>query len=340
MAEVSLNEERRRFKSVSDLKLKESLDPFRKPRATFGVEYLDLCLGGIMVCDFILVGAVSGAGKTQFCTNLALANAQLGKRVHFISLEGYEKEIEHRMLYSVLTNRYWNDPQRLQVSVYVSFPNWLGGLLDKAFAPYLGDARAFLQDNENLKTYYKASTGFSVRNFKAAMMGIGSDTDLVIVDHAHFFDYDESQERQALKEIAMAARQLSQVLMKPIVLVAHLRKGNKYNPEICPGMDEFHGSSDLTKIATKVITIARGPQVDALTSGTYFRTPKNRFDGSVHNFLGCVEFDMRTQTYKSKFNLYKVSKDGQDAEALSDKEWPQWAPRPVVIAGGRPYRDD
>jgi replicative DNA helicase len=53
----------------------------------FGVTYLDAALKGICPNDLILIGATSGAGKTELCAQIARINAKLGKRVNYIALE-------------------------------------------------------------------------------------------------------------------------------------------------------------------------------------------------------------------------------------------------------------
>ena len=73
---------------------------------TFGVRYLDDAMKGISRNDLVLVGAPSGAGKTQFCVNLALKNSEQGKRVHYIALEAYEGEIERRLMFQTISNIY------------------------------------------------------------------------------------------------------------------------------------------------------------------------------------------------------------------------------------------
>ena len=60
----------------------------------FGIKYLDAALHGIKPNDLILIGASSGAGKTELCTHIAKTNAKLGKRVRYIALEAEKNEIE------------------------------------------------------------------------------------------------------------------------------------------------------------------------------------------------------------------------------------------------------
>src|SRR5207302_723892 len=69
---------------------------------TFGVEFLDLMLGGIALFDLILIGAKTNRGKTELATIIATMNAARGKRVHYIALEAEDIEIERRTKYKLL----------------------------------------------------------------------------------------------------------------------------------------------------------------------------------------------------------------------------------------------
>jgi hypothetical protein len=85
---------------------------------------------------------------------------------------------------------------------------------------------------------------------------------------------------------------------KPIILVAHLRKRDKQNDEIAAGLDEFHGSSDLYKIATRVVTLAPGGPDQDGNYKTFFRIPKNRIDGGVTRYLGLEFFNPKKGFYE------------------------------------------
>jgi replicative DNA helicase len=64
---------------------------------SFGVKFLDVALGGIMARDMVLLGAVTGAGKTTLASVIAETNVERGKRVHYFALEAEHGEIERRI---------------------------------------------------------------------------------------------------------------------------------------------------------------------------------------------------------------------------------------------------
>src|SRR5690606_17377988 len=101
----------------------------------------------------------------------------------------------------------------------------------------------------DLFLFYKTKT-FGTNELLLAVAECSKDTDLIIVDHVHYFDFDDDNENRAIKDLAKIVRQLSIEEQKPIILIAHLRKRDKKNPDLVADLEEFHGSSDLYKIAT------------------------------------------------------------------------------------------
>lgn len=95
----------------------------------FGVDYLDDSLRGILPDDLILLGASSGAGKTQLCCNIAYANLEDGKTVHYIALEASRFEIERRLKYPMVFERFISDQHRPRLSRQLNYPDWLLGKL-------------------------------------------------------------------------------------------------------------------------------------------------------------------------------------------------------------------
>jgi len=159
-------------------------------------------------------------------------------------------------------------------------------------------------------------------------------TDLLIVDHIHYFDFETENENREMKEILKTIRKLNEVTRIPIVLVSHLRKKDRRGAEIVAGGDEFHGSSDLVKIATKVISMGRGgPLVNSngihSTSvfETYFRIVKNRMDGSSIPYVGAVGFSYLNNEYGDRYRLMRLKNLGTEVEEILPQQLPYWARR-------------
>lgn len=265
---------------------------------SFGVEYLDDALRGIFPDDLILLGAPSGIGKTQLCCNIAYANLELGKTVHYIALEASEYEIERRLKYPLVLERFLADPNRPRLNRKIAYSDWLLGAYTEELRPYEQEAAEFFEVAfKNLYVHYKQDN-FGINELISSVCHASESTDLIILDHIHYFDLDDDNENRAIREIAKTIRTLAIEEQKPIVVVAHLRKRDKFNDEIAAGLDEFHGTSDLYKIATRVITIAPGgPDPDG-NFKTFFRIPKNRIDGGVTRYLGLELFNPKKGFYE------------------------------------------
>ena len=168
----------------------------------FGVHFLDLSFRGIFPNDLILVGAPSGIGKTQFCVNMALRNIEDGRRVHFIALEADDFEIERRLKYAIVANAFFADPSRPQLSgERLSFIDWSMGEYELQLRPYETLAENLLSGYKSLFTFYKQKE-FGVDELIENALSIATETDLIIVDHVHYFDFDDDNENRAVKKIA------------------------------------------------------------------------------------------------------------------------------------------
>ncbi len=317
------------FKSSADIAYaeiaKRELTPKKLMR--FGIEFLDHALKGIYPDDLILLGAPSGVGKTQLCCNIAYANIEDGKTVHYIALEASEFEIERRLKFPLVLERYLADPNRPQLAKRITYSDWLAGDYVEQLREYeLASAKFFESAFKNLYVYYKEQN-FGVNELIQAVLQASAKTDLIIIDHVHYFDFDGDNENRAIKEIAKTVRTLAIEMQKPIILVAHLRKRERMNEELVAGLDEFHGSSDLYKIATRVVTFAPGGPDEAGNFKTFFRIPKNRIDGGVTRFLGQELFNPKRGFYES--GSYKVGwcdlKRKEGFAEVGGPYYPAWA---------------
>lgn len=316
----------------------------------FGVDSIDDAMLGILPEDLILVGAPSGVGKTQLCCNIALANIGDGKKVHYIALEAAEFEIEQRLKYPLIMERYYSDPHRPRIEG-LTFSGWMTGLYDDQLDVYESDAQNYFEKAYRDLFIFSKGDRFGISQLIESISYASSETDLIIVDHVHYFDFDDENENRAMKAIAKAARDLVLIHQKPIILVAHLRKKDRGNDSLVADMDEFHGSSDLYKIASRVITFAPGSMTESGHYETFFRLPKNRLDGGVTRFCFRELFDPKTGGYKDA--TYKIGWANQSKSAgfgeLDRSHYPDWAKRSYARNGGnspdapprqsRPYKD-
>lgn len=305
-----------------------------------GVDFLDDALRGIFPDDLILLGAPSGIGKTQLCCNIALSNLEDGRQIHYIALEASEFEIERRLKFPLVAERYFGDPDRPTLETKFNYTDWILGKYTEQLAEYEESAIQFFKSAfTGLHLHYKGDK-FGVTELIKSVIYCAEKTDLILIDHVHYFDLDDDNENRAIKEIAKTVRNLAIEEQRPIILVAHLRKRDRNNDEICAGLDEFHGTSDLYKIATRVITIGPGKPTEDGGFETFFRIPKNRLDGGVTRFLGREIFNPKVGGYeKNKYKIGWATATRQEGFVAIDRSiYPAWARHgsPAVVSDNHP----
>lgn len=289
----------------------------------FGVAFLDDSLGGIYPNDLLLVGAKTGFGKSQLAMLVTRFNASQGKRVHFFALEAEEYEIERRLKYQSIADHFFADPNRPRIQL--NYMDWYYGKLDKPLA-YL-EEKVDADKYPGLNVYYR-SHEFMAKDFERLFLGIKDQTDLVVIDHLHYFDLDDENENRAIKTLVKKIRDTALITGKPVILIAHVRKSDKRAKQLIPDIEDFHGSSDIGKIATKAITIA--PCYDKMASGmrgTYMQVLKCRVDGARTNATALCGYNFKTQRYESDYFLGNLSSDGTEFKAFEQQDLPPWASR-------------
>ena len=294
--------------------------------AKFGIDSLDDSMGGIMDEDLVLLGAPSGGGKTQLCCGIARANILAGKSVHYIALEAGKFEIERRLKYPMVYAALMADEDR-KFRKWLTYRDWrMGKLIDELAKYEIEVSERFAETYKNLFLYYKQGK-FDVKRLIESVISCADRTDLIIIDHVHYFDWEQDNDNKAIKEIAMTVRDLSLEQRRAIILVGHLRKRDRWNSDLVAGLDEFHGSSELYKIATRVVTMARGNQVEDGCFETFFRVPKDRIEGANTSFISREVFDPRINWYTP--NIYRLAKLGvknsEDFDGLEFERYPEWA---------------
>lgn len=311
----------------------------RKNLRTFGISFLDEALIGIGPGDLVLLGAPPGIGKTQLCCNIAKANIDQGRRVHFIALESDEFEIERRLKYEIVAKLFYSSSTRPELPGRLSFDRWrMGDFIEYMPGIELEALEIFENQFKPLILHYKAEEKFGIDELIRSVISTASETDLFIIDHAHYFDLeDEGDENHAMKKLAKTVRHLAIDEQRPIILVAHLRKRDRHNNELVPDMDEFHGSSDLAKIATRVITLSSGSVTPDGHYETFFRVSKNRLNGGSKYYVARLLFNPQKGCYEQRYRLGKsglTRVDGfQDIEEAAVPEWARSVETPPMGSG-------
>ena len=98
-------------------------------------------------------------------------------------------------------------------------------------------------------------------------------------------------------------------------MVAHLRKKGSNEKRRLPSLDDFHGSSNIFKIAHTVILVSpnyQGYDIENQLYPTFFYTPKSRAGAST-NRVAIKTFNGKEKKYNDGYDLadYKTNKSGE-----------------------------
>jgi hypothetical protein len=291
---------------------------------SFGVKFLDDAMGGITRRDLILVGAKTGAGKTQLALNVAIANCRAGRRVHYFALEAEDREMERRMKFQILASAYYRHAMGAQ---RLRFIDWYNGKLDGVLEIFEDRAdREVAELLKNLNTYYRVDT-FTGADFSRQLDAIREETDLVVLDHFHYVDSDDENENRGHKQLVKQIRDCALRADRPVMVVGHVRKSDPRNAPLVPTEEAFHGSSDIVKIATKAIMLAPDYETDTGNPSlwaTYMQIVKCRQDSSLTRYAARLIYDTRTDGYQPEYSLGRLTEGGKKYESLSPWQWPMW----------------
>jgi archaellum biogenesis ATPase FlaH len=293
---------------------------------SFGVKFLDKALGGIFLQDLVLIGAATGLGKTALASRAALVNAKAGKRVHYFALEAEKLELERRLKFQLLAEIVKREAAAKRVRL--NFLEWYTGALDHLTGPYEASAdRALKQAFKTLHTFYR-DREFYAKQFVKMVKDIEAETDLIVLDHLHYVDSTDENENRGLRTVVKRVRDVALSIGKPVIMVAHVRKADRRNARLVPTVEDFMGTSDIPKIATKAVMIA--PAYDQSSGSTllwptYIAPVKCRFDSTRTRFVGLCSYDLRAGAYEDDFILGKLNPAGSEFELVRDENAPDWA---------------
>lgn len=301
----------------------------------FGVTYLDDCLGGIFPNDLIIITAKTGLGKTELATIIAQENAMTGRKVHYFPLEAEPQEIERRMKFKLLSDFFYGQENWRGELLKPNYMDWLMGkqanILDQ-FEAGVDDQMMSLM--RNFYTRYR-TTKFGIEDFKRDVQLVAQDTDLIIIDHLHYFDLEDDNENRELKTIVKSVRDIALLIGKPVILLAHVRKSTGKIKTLIPDAEDIMGTSDIPKIATKSISLApamdqepTSPEERKFVFPTYFKITKCRPESARTRWVGLTFYNTRINRYEDRYLLGKLNIEGDEFQNLTDWDYPHWARKP------------
>lgn len=280
-----------------------------------------------------LLGDFTVTHNTAMATIIAQRGCAHGLRVYFFALEAEDCEIERRAKYRHLAALLYQAQKSGQLDpklvARVNYLDWFLGRCDDITRRFEEQAGAEAEAAyKNLFTFYRESRLFDADMLNEKLDEIKNDADLIILDHLHHVDHDESDENKALKQTTKIIRDASISSGIPTIVVAHLRKfGIGGYRSLVPEIDDFHGASQITKDSTRVITIA--PARDQVATKpwlapTYVGMLKDRRCG-IQDWVALMEFDIRTFSYEAGYRLGRLNLAGDEWKEVEPQHVPHWA---------------
>jgi len=298
---------------------------------SFGVRYLDLALGGIWSTDCLLIGAKTGAGKTELAISIAAHNALRCKKVLMLALEAEQGEVGERLLYRRLISRM-KDPDDQEITYPIegvfNFMDWSLGKFKSIESVEAKISQEVGELYKNFDVYYRGLERFGLDELKKVLLENCKNYDLIIIDHIHYLDILSDNENRELTDCISTIRNICQVNRKPVIVVGHIRKGDSRSKQLVPDLEDFHGTSNLGKIATKSVMLGACHDQSYMQTNkwpTYLRVSKCRRDGSRVRYTAIVQFDTVQNAYESKFIPGRLEKDGTEFVQIAHNDVPYWA---------------
>ena len=300
--------------SHDEMSIRESLT---RNRLSFGIQYLDDAMKGIISTDLIIIAAGTGLGKTELASNIAYKNADDGKRVYGIFLEAFRGEIELRQKYRKLAL------EAKKEGLNPDYSEWIMG--DQPWLDQFSH-RVDYSPFQNVYTKYR-DQNYTIDNLQKDLLAINEDADLIVIDHLHYFDIEDENENRGMTKIVKTISDIIQVIQRPVVLVSHLRKRNDYFSSPLPEISDLHGSSNISKIATKVVVMGKGGSNPTHTY-TYMKAAKFRLNSSAANFVAVCKYNHELNDYEKNYKLgslnFNKSRGQWDFDEAKLESLPRW----------------
>lgn len=304
-----------------------------KIAGSYGIQFLDQLLLGIMPEDFVLIGAETGVGKTELAYEIAFRNS-IDKNVHLFSLEAEKGEPYYRKAYKLIADEYFENLRKnrlLTPHIDMSYRNYITNKVD--MSDY--EKRAFdtiATKYSGLTVHYKKPS-YTLHTFLDDIQSvvnrehIEGKCEMIVLDHVDYFDSDYTlTDTQQVSQIMKALRQINQDLKIPIIVISHLRK--KSNKKcIVPDADDFIGSGDKAKQVKTIIMLSRNFTDDKPEEGLYstiIYVPKSRIGGG-ENIVAVAKYNRFKNTYEKGYQLALKKNYGEDLEFITDPvKFPKW----------------
>jgi hypothetical protein len=323
---------------VEERRNREQIDI--KTLCSFGISALDDSCQFIMANDLIVIGADSGAGKSELALDIAMFNAQKGKRIALFYLEGGHEEAVARIKWKMLCSKYFG--QHKEYIENFDYVSWRTNQIKNSYLKTMeDDVEREIKSLDNF-WIYPVEKGFTVDNLYASLLDfhtlvpsdVGSpfeavgqvQLDLIVVDHLQYFELNgNEQEIVQTTRILRRLKEISDIYRVPVILVSHLRK--KVKDRGLPDQEDFYGSSNIVKISTTAIVLSADSSKEDFSDNlypTFIRIVKSRI-GIRSNYAIRINFDLTKRRYELDYEIFFVKDGNIFKEPVPYNKWPKWA---------------
>lgn len=304
-------------------------------RCYYGIDYLDDALLGISPKDFVVIGAKTGVGKTELGRLIAFHNAKIGKRVLLYALEAEPFEIHRRIKYQLIADQFFKNRNSFPPDFYFSYAKWSRDEFRdlKQFDMFEEAAIKQLEKLlDSMKVIYTTSADFSKGSLVNTYETLKNEFDLVILDHLHFLAPEESETETAhIRDTVCRLRNLINTHGLPVVAFSHLRKEDRGSKSVVPTIEELHGSSEISKQANHVVTLAPAYTLPSAVSDNETVTPypgttllhvaKSRNgERGCTKYAVAIQFNSETNRYDPGYSPYRINRHHDELVPVKAEE--------------------
>jgi replicative DNA helicase len=281
---------------------------------SFGYKFLDEALGGIFLSDLVLIGGITGTGKTTLSVRIAEKAALRGHKVIIAVLEDrLGTRAKREVLYRVNKARRVSQKPYIKLKDFLLNPSlisrdeWTAGraALSTANIQFVRvNAQLRPEDLEELYT---------------------NKADLFVIDHLHYFSVHEKNVNKAdsIEKAMQTIKNLTSRYDTRTVLVAHFLKLDETKR---PTQTDFKDSMSIAQTADTTILLWRDKSFDPNKSETEnakrqyiteFISPKNRVDEPAITVEAV--FDRYTNDYSEDKELVSTRMGTRNAPQREQK---------------------
>jgi replicative DNA helicase len=254
------------YDDVLELAEKEIQETDPRSILGFGYKFLDGNLGGIFKGDLVLLGGITGTGKTTLAMNIGRNIAKKGGKVIVLALESRLVKIGQLEILREL-----NKNRKQQIKTV----DWLKGL-DKATP---GERRVVIDKLKGSNIFYlQVTEKVTIEDLEPVFK---KGADLFIFDHLHYFGIHrgDMSKADAIEQGVQGIKELTVKYETRTILIAHFKKLDESQR---PTMTDFKDSISIAQTADTILLLWRDKSLKEDNPerqyDTEFISPKNRID--------------------------------------------------------------